>query len=434
MKLYTVVFLVILFLGFWLRSSNLSTVPRHGATFDEFAWTWQGINLIQKGVPVSWSPHPQYKHKQHLIYQGAAFWIVSPYLEHPPLFGLTSGAFALASGVTDMYHVTLEKIRPLALILGTFSIFMVFVFCRELYGTKIALIASLLYATIPTMVVGSRIVQNENFLIPFWLLSLYLTAIYLKTEKKWLMILAGLIAGLLSLAKAPWLVVGFSLSMILVYKEKWKDAFTIGLITVGLFSLFIFYGIHYDKELFFSLWKLQLERYNISFSGIFSIFTNPLLIEGKYLDGWILFGWFSMLLIFNNFKKNFLILIPFICYFVLYVFAIPNEPGHGWYRYPFYPFMIISIALFLKEELVKPSLTLVFFLLTVGLSLMSLTWEQTFGFSYYIYRASILIWCLPILALIIPSRKTVSLAKAVGILSLAIFIVLNAVASLSYNG
>jgi len=434
MKYYFFALVFIILVGFWLRFANLSTIPRHGATFDEFAWTWQGINLIQKSIPISWSPHPQYMQKQHLIYQGAAFWIVKPYLEHPPLFGLVSGAFALLNGVSDMYHVTLEKIRPLSLILGTFSIFMIFVLCKEFYDKKTALIASLLYATIPTIVIGSRLVQNENFMIPFWLLSLYLVSIYLKTGKKIWVILAGVIAGLLSLAKVPWLIVGLSLSMVLINKRKWKDAFLVGGLTVLIFSFFIFYGIYYDKELFFSLWRLQLSRYDISFSGIFSIFTNPLLVDWGYLDGWILFGWFSMFLALKNLKKNVLIIIPFIAYFILFAFAIPNEPGHGWYRYPFYPFLIISTALFIKEEFVKPSLSLVLFFLVVGLSLMANTWEQAFGFSYPIYRASIIVWSLPILSLLLPSKKTIFLTKTVVILSAICFIILNIFAVFSYHG
>lgn len=434
MKLYLVALITVIFVGFWLRNSNLSTVPRHGATFDEFAWTWQGINLIQKGIPISWSSHPQYTQKYHLTYQGAAFWIVQPYLEHPPLFGLVAGSFAILNGAKDMYHVTLANIRPLALLLGLFSIFMVFTLCKELYGTKTALLASFLYATIPTVVIGSRIVQNENFLIPFWLLSLYLLALYLRTGKKALMILAGVVAGLLSLAKVPWLVVGLSLSIILVFKGKWKDALLTGLLTFAIFSLFFLYGIHYNKELFFSLWGFQLQRYDISFSGLFSVFTNPLLVDRYYLDGWILFGWFSMFAAFKNFKKNFFILVPFIAYFILYIFAIPNEPAHGWYRYPFYPFMIISTALFIKEEYVRPSLSLVFFLLVVGLSLMANTWEQMFGFSYFAYRMSIIIWSLPILAVMIPSRKTIFLTKTIMVLSLIFFIALNVFASFNFYG
>lgn len=401
-KHYTTIllFVVILLLGIILRHDRFGTIPRHGATFDEFAWTWLGINIIQKHTPTSWSSQPQYNNRYHLKYQGATFWIVTPYLEHPPLFGLIAGSFALISGAKDMYDVTLGKIRPLAIILGGFSIFMVFILSKEIYGKAVGLLSSLLYATVPTIVIGSRIVQNENFLIPLWLSCLYLILKYLKSGKKRLRNTAGILAGLLSLAKVPWLVVGLSLSMILSFKGKWKDAFLIGGITAFIFSTFIIYGLLIDKELFLNLWKLQLARYDISYAGFFSIFKDPLLVDRYYLDGWILFGWFSALLLMRDLKKNFIVLIPFIAYFIAFIFAIPNEPAHGWYRYPFYPFLIIATAASIYEEFKKISMVSIFFCVLVGLSLLSNFWQNTFGFSYSVYRLLILFWTVPVLIIL----------------------------------
>jgi len=387
-------------LGIILRHDRFRTIPRHGATFDEFAWTWLGINLIQKHEPISWSSQPQYNNRVHLKYQGAAFWIVKPYLEHPPLFGLVAGSFALANGVNNMYDVTLAKIRPLAIALGAFSIFMVFVLSKEIYGREVGLLSALLFATVPTIVLGSRIVQNENFLIPLWLSCLYLILKYLKSGRKRFRNAAGILAGLLSLAKVPWLVVGLSLSMILSFKGKWKDAFLVGGVTALIFSTFIIYGLLLDKELFLNLWKLQLARYDISYAGFFSIFKDPLLVDRYYLDGWIFFGWFSILLLMRDLKKNFMILIPFIAYFIMFIFAVPNEPAHGWYRYPFYPFLIIATAVTLYEEFKKISLVSIFFILFVGLSLLSNFWQSSFGFSYLVYRLFILLVAVPVVIIL----------------------------------
>lgn len=381
----------ILLIGLGLRYINFDKYPRHGATFDEFAWTWLGINLIQTGIPVSWSPHPQYKDREEIRYQGAAFLLVKPYLEHPPLFGLIAGSFVLLNGIRDMYHVTLEGIRPLALILGGLSILMIFILTREIYGEKIALLSSLLYATVPTVVIGSRIVQNENFLIPFWLLALYLLTRYLRSGKKKFRNAAAITAGLLSLAKVPWLVVGLSLSMILSYKGKWRDAFIVWGITLAIFSFYIFYGLYFDKNLFIDILKLQSARYDISFAGFFSIFKEPLLVDRSYIDGWIYFGWLSLVLIARDLKKHFFILMPLIAYLFVYIFAIPNEPSHGWYRYPFIPFLIISSSIILVEEIKKRSTVSLMFILVVGLALLSNTWEISFGFSYLVYRSFIIL-------------------------------------------
>jgi 4-amino-4-deoxy-L-arabinose transferase-like glycosyltransferase len=400
---YTTILIIIaiFFVGFFLRQYNIYEIPRHGATFDEFAWTWLGINLIQNGQPSSWSSQPQYEERTHLIYQGAAFWIVKPYLEHPPFFGLVAGSFAILNGTADMYDVTLEKIRPLALLLGMISIFLVFIIAKSLYGIKVGLLSGAIYATVPTIAIGSRIVQNENFLIPLWLLSLYLLIRYLNTGKKKYRNIAAILAGLLSLAKVPWLVVGLSLSMILFYKKKYRDMLVISGITVSIFSLFLVYGMYFDKELFINLWALQLSRYDISFSGFYSIFSDPLLVDRFYLDGWILFGWLSMVFLLKDVKRNLFVTVPFIAYFVTYVFAIPNEPAHGWYRYPFYPFLIISLSVLLINELKKISFLSIIFVIFVGLLLMHNTWNNAFGFSYTVYRIFIIVFVFPLVIFVL---------------------------------
>lgn len=424
---------LILFLGFWLRYQNFTTWPRHGATFDEFAWTWLGINLIQKGEPISWSPHPHYKEREHLRYQGAAFWIVRPYLEHPPLFGFIAGAFTLLNGAKDMYDVTLAKMRPLALILGVFSIFMVFVLTQELYGVQTGLLAALLYATIPTTVVGSRIVQNENFLIPMWLLSLFLIVRYLKTGKKRFRNTASIIAGLVSLAKVPWLVVGASLVMFFSYKQKWKDALFVGVVTAIFFSFFIIYGLYFDRELFFSLWQLQLARYDLSFISFYSLVRSPLLVDRYYLDGWVYFGLLSLFMLLKDFKKHLLIVLPFLTYFVMFVLAIPDEPGHGWYRYPFYPFLIISIAIFLRKNFLKNYLLTFLFFSFVALPLFHHTWTPSFGFSYRVFRVVVIALSMMLLPLFFLSKRLTKSVRVVGYTWFVVLILLSAWSILLYN-
>lgn len=435
MRFKFIILFIILGLGIFLRSANYTSTPRHGATFDEFAWTWLGISLIQNHEPISWSSQPQYKNRKYLIYQGAAFWLVKPYLEHPPLFGLVAGGFALLNGVKDMYGVTLDKIRPLSLILGGLSIVMIFLLANELYGERVSKLSALLYASVPTVVIGSRLVQNENFLIPIWLLSLYCLSIYLKKGQSIYRNLAFISSAILPLAKVPWLVASFSNILILSYKKRWKDVIRLSLLTSFFFLLFFAYGLYFDRQLFLNLWGLQVARYDISFSNVFSIFTNPLLVDRFYIDGWVIFGWFSMIYLMRDFKKNYFILIPFISYLVLFIFAIPNEPMHGWYRYPFLPFLLISLAIFIKEEVLgEIGLPTVVFLLFVGLSLMFNTWEQAFGFSFLIYRLFILFLCLPLLSVILPSKETGKFGNIIVRLSLVMFLILDLFAIMNYKG
>lgn len=432
-KFSFVIFFFILLLGFCLRIDNFSVWPRHGATFDEFAWTWLGVNLIQNGVPVSWSRHPQYKDRQNIIYQGAAFTIVKPYLEHPPLFGLFAGSFALLNGVSDMYDVTLEKIRPFTIGLGIFSILAIFLLVNQIYGERIALISSLLYSTIPTTVIGSRIVQNENFLIPFWIFSLYLLYKYIKTNKKILRNSSILIAALLPLAKVPWIVAPISLVMIFIYYKKFRDLAITIRITVVVFSIFFIYGYFYDKDLFFSLWSLQLNRYDLSFSSFLSIFRDPLIVDRAYVDGWIYFGFISILLLAQDAKKHIFVLLPFLSYFIIYLSGIPAEPGHGWYRYPFYPFLIISISLFLKKYLIKNGILSFLFFAFVGLPLIQNTWVPSFGFSHLFFRIVISLFLITLIPMFFYSKLLLRWSKNFYYLLFIALILFNIWSVMIYN-
>jgi len=383
----------ILLLGFYLRVHDLNTWPRKGATFDEYAWTWVGISLIQNHVPISWSPHPQYKDSKDIIYQKTHFRIVKPFLEHPPVFGLLVGAFALSQGVKDMYHLDISHIRGLALILGVLSIYLIYLLTSELYSRKTGLLASFIYSVVPTIAVGSKIVQNENFFIPVWLLSLYFLSRYIQVKKKRYRNIAILLCSVLILAKIPWIAGSLSLIGILIFFKKGKDAlYAIGGIAFA-FLIFAMYGYLYDWNLFLNLWKLQSARYDITFDSIFAIFQKPYLVDRFYTDGWIYFGWISMFVLFTkDLKKQIFVIIPFLAYFLIFLAGVPDEPGHGWYRYPFYPFFVISISLFLQEYFLKNFTMTFMFFVVVGTSLLQLTWEKAFGFSFLLFRVAIISW------------------------------------------
>ena len=423
---------LILILGLWFRSDKLYIWPRLGATFDEYAWTWIGISLIQNHIPESWSYHPQYKQKKLIVYQKANFVLVKPYLEHPPLFGLVAGTFALLTGTKDMFHVDLNHIRGLALILGVLSIFLVYIFAAQVYDYKIGLLASLIYSSVPTIVVGSRIVENENFFIPFFLLSLYLISKFIQTNNPWFRNIAAIVCGLLVLAKIPWIAGALTIVLILFYLKRYKDAFKFLAIVIPIFSLFFAYGAYYDWNVFLNLWKLQLQRYDIVFNSFFAIFTSPYLADRLVVDGWIYFGWFAIfLLAIKDLKKNYMILLPFLAYFAIFIFAIPNEPDHGWYRYPFYPFTVIATALFLKEYFNKNYLMTFLFLIFTGLSMLQLSWAQSLGFSFIVFRGFLILFGISLAPLFIP--KTEKIAYFSSYLSIFIIFLLNIWSIFKYN-
>lgn len=433
-KIFIVSVILILFLGFFLRKNDINTWPREGATFDEYAWTWQGMNLIKTGVPTSWSPHPQYEKFKLIKYHNAYFRLVTPYLEHPPLFGIVAGSYALLNGVDKIEKTEISKIRGLALILGTLSIVLIILLTNELYGKKIALLSGLLYATIPTVAVGSKIVQNENFFIPMWLFALWLVVRYLSNKKSLFLYAAGLVCGLLILAKIPWVAASFSVLIILFYNKKYKDVLKFMIFPILAIVVFFAYGFYYDKNLFLGLWGLQLNRYDLGFTSIFALFQKPFLIDRFFTDGWIYWGWFAfILLLVKDVRKNIVVFSAFISYFLIFLAGIPDESGHGWYRYPFYPFLIIGLAFFIKDYFNKNYFLTFLFLVFVGTSLLDYVWVPKFGFSYFVFRFAIVGWGLSLVPQYLKNEK---IAKMSGILNYAwlfLFIVMNIFAVLHYN-
>lgn len=431
-----VILISILVLGFVLRAHEFTTWPRFGATMDEYAWTWLGINLIQDGAPRSWSSHPQYlqSDRKHLIYQGAAFWIVKPYLEHPPFFGLVAGSFALVNGATDMYDIDISKIRPLALILGVFSIGILFLLIKEIYDENLALLSSFIYSIIPTVAVGSRIVQNENFFIPLFLSALLFTTKYLKTKKGIFIVLSAVICGILIISKIPWIAATIAIASILIYSKKYKGTLIVCLVSGSFFLGYIAYGYFYDWDLFLSLWKLQLQRYDLTFNSVYALFTQPYLVDRYMIDGWIYFGWITFfLLLVKDFKKNFIIILGLLAYLGVFIFAIPNEPGHGWYRYPFYPFIAVSLAIFIKEYFNKNIILTFLFILLTGLSLLELTWTKTFGFSFLIFRSFLIFSSTSLLPLFFENKRIKKYSYAFNYLLLTGIFSLSFLAVLFYN-
>lgn len=427
------IIVAILLLAGLLRLHNFTTWPREGATFDEYAWVWLGMNIIQKGVPISWSPHPQYKIKTHYIAPGGArFWLVQPYLEHPPLFGLVAGGYALFRGADDMFTVSLPTMRELALILGIVSTYLVFLLATSIYGNTAGLLSALFYAITPTIVIGSRILENENFFIPLFLGMLLFLKKYLDSGKRTYLIAAAMASGIAILSKIPWIAASVSAVFILLYKKKWKETILFVSIVAPIFALYFFYGMLWDTDLFFSLWRLQLTRYDMAFDSMFALFQQPYLVDRYYTDGWIYAGWIAFALLTTNLKKNYILLFGLLGYLLVYIAAIPNEPSHGWYRYPFYPFLTIALATFILDKPANYLLVPMVFL-GVALSLLQHTWAQVLGFSYVVHRGIILWFSISSLSVLIGEKRAMKFAHWNTVLQVVTIILLSVSSILLYN-
>jgi len=165
-------FLIIIF-GSGLRLFYLGSFPPKGESYDEYAWTFLGTNLLTSLTPKSWSYFP-YPIKEHKTIQGNYYPIVKPFLDNPPLFSLFPGSIQALSGRPYDNPLPLSILRLSMLPIAALNMLLIYLICSRLFGEKTDLFGTLLFATIPTIVFANRLILSENFLTALLFLHIWI--------------------------------------------------------------------------------------------------------------------------------------------------------------------------------------------------------------------------------------------------------------------
>ncbi len=400
--IFVLLSLICLIVSFVYRNKYYWNFPPVADTFDEYASAWLGLSLLRGGIPTSWSFLSVYRSgivkdsKLDLVgtkisvnnivptlgnYGSFAkpisltkevslegyksyFDIVSPYLEHPPLGGVIVGMPAYSGGVKEFSEVTLSLIRKPFVFYGAISTLLVIILSYLWYGKKVAIVSGFIYATVPTVVFGSRLALPENILTLVILLEVVLIEYYRKTRKNYFIVLAILIAFIAPLIKLFGLaacLIGFWYFIWIVKNKKIAFYF----LAAGILSLLIFtaYGFFYDKNTFISAVVYNGTRF---FAGPTLLLTKILIprVTKIFLDGWIFFGWMALfVLAFVKENKHRALMVPAFSYLIGLMFF--GGEDFGWYRMPLYPFLLIAAGYLVVEVISKPNFfTGVLFLFT----------------------------------------------------------------------
>ncbi len=363
-------------LGFILRFYQYDKIPPFLETADEVMYPWAGISLLKTGTPSSWSWFPSYKNAHLIQLWGASFNIVTPWIEKPPLYPLITGSLSLMFGEDQFSKVQISTIRITPLVISIFSIILVGLTTAVIFDNNIAILASLIYATAPTIVISNRLSLTENLLTPLILLALLI--LNLKKEKFWQKIspyLLGIISGLAILTRQFGVVLPIYLIIILLTKKQLKDALVVGIFSVIIGGIYPLIGYYYDWQLFLSVLRDYKGYYLYGLPlGITNIFRYPMITNtfSPFLDGTILAGYIlltaSPFIYRNNIKNLQFYSFPFLYLVMLSIL----ESGHftfGWHLYPLFPFAVIILANIFREIWRKPEVTEVIFLfLVIGFS------------------------------------------------------------------
>jgi 4-amino-4-deoxy-L-arabinose transferase-like glycosyltransferase len=361
----TIVFIGVLILSYKLRLFNYDKIPLPGQSMDEYSYSWVGLSLIELGVPVGISGIDGYKNSDmryinvDRVFQetakGNPLSVERPWFDHPPLMGVVTGGFAYIKGARVFEDTISAFIRKPMVYLGTISVALVGCFVIINFGFVTGIVAMLIYGTMPIVVIGSRMIQAENGLIPMTLLTMIFLSSYIKYKKlRWLW-LAGIAAGIGTLFKLSGVTNILMVGIVLLVNKnnnKWQEIAIFGTVALSITSLFFVYGMVYDWETFVSIFNSNSNRfYGIGPVAIYDLMTQVKLTHNKYLtDFWPLVGWVGYWVLMAKKQKNvgeIILMVATMSYLVTYIFM--GSQSYGWYVLPFWPLLAMSLAVTFVE-------------------------------------------------------------------------------------
>lgn len=373
--------------------------------FDERNYALQGMSLRTNGIPIGWSdlgiynsippeakdikmqdlsvlvnstkpstsnfrnfPKPVISVNQYDFGYGTQhIRFVQPFLDHPPLGGLTY-SLGVDKDVHNFLDIKPDEYRKPALYLAVATSILLFIFVLQISGNPfIALLSIAVYNFVPTYLLATRYALLENMVAPMSLLSLNLLIPGIKAGKGKksfiLLFLSGIVAGLAILAKES--AVGFllgSIILLLFYKApKSKIIQFIGGSILPLIAYFA-WGFWFFQDFFIKVILSNTQRGFMGSLNFIKIFSD-LGLKNFSMDGWWIFGFISIIFLFFEDKKKLApILIPFAAeLFVILFLSCINYP---WYYFSLIPFLSAAAGYTLWMVITKPNAILlsVFFL------------------------------------------------------------------------
>lgn len=351
------VFVLVLVFTFILRSHYYERVPTANH-LDEMLYAWSGINLVETGVPVSWStlPYPASAevYRGEVNYNGglpkASVTLYKPWLDEPPLFSLLVGWFAHINGADRNQFIPSSFIRiPMVLISALTSIF-IFLVARKVRDYWSGILAMLVYGTVPIFVFASRTAMPETLIAFLATVMVYLLVKFWEKPSFWLVAPLPLMIGIAGLSKPTGYFL-LPLAIYFIFRKSYKDkkiqialkyCLYLLLATIPFVAAYYLYGMHYDWEIFKIIYHVQSHR-PVGFGSLAWFFITPAVDTVVIRDSWFVFCLLSAAYYIFQAKddKSRFVTIPFIYLLMVVMLTGGENDLLAWYRFPSYPFLAI---------------------------------------------------------------------------------------------
>jgi 4-amino-4-deoxy-L-arabinose transferase-like glycosyltransferase len=418
---------IITILGTGLRIYKYNQIPEHNWTADEYAFAWSGMSLIKEHIPTSWSWLQAYGYIPTINWKGGTYQLVTPWLDHPPLFSLIVGSAAILGGANTFFDCTLTSIRIPSLIFGIASIPLFYILSLKLSNTNVAIISTLILATNPNTIFLSRLAVSENLILFLSLTTLLCFLRYCESSNYKYLYISAFSAGIASLAKITGFFLVPMLCLLLIYRHKLRESLVVLIIGLLLLSVYFIYGSLYDFELFIRILQSHSNRFD-NFLLFKEIILKPVFFE----DGWLTFSWLILIAVFRTYKDNIkykVIYIPIIVYSFILLFTGSQSHFYAWYLIPYFPFLFLALGIFLEGFIRNPDF-LSACLINIFIVAWSFNYNLQYGLGKFLLELSITKYlfigfsCLLIAPFLInsliPSQRTKFFAILVAVLTMVI--------------
>ena len=339
---------VIVLVAAYLRGRGYAQSPPLNA--DEYDWAWTGLSLLQQHVPTGWTDlWAAYGHWVSFEWQGNEYPLVTPYLDHPPLFSILVGGVAWIAGERELTDVSLSVIRLVPIGLSLVVLVLAYRLAQATVGIWPALIAILLLAFSPAAITLARVTESEA-LLTVWLFTalLALNRLQKRPTDRYAIVLLVISCAAAPLTKVPGIAVGFAAAVAMYSWRRPRLALMAGIAAFAGIVLFAAYGALLDFGLFLNIWSAQADRHT-GFSAGYELLRGGL---ADWCWGLGIVG-LSVLAARGGSAAR-LVVWPVLAYVVVITLTANADLAgrYDWYRIPIYPLVYIGAG-FLIAELVR---------------------------------------------------------------------------------
>lgn len=247
------------------------------------------------------------------------------------------------------HHFTLEQWgRIISILSSSFATICLYFLVREYSNKRIAFFSALFFAILPYNIYYGRVIMPDPMHILFSILTLYLVTIWLKTEKWYFSLLAGLACTVAVLTKPYALVLLLPIAYLFFTKWQFKTVlkpWVYIFAAIGLFPLFLWrqHINNYPEGMFGTTWLYN--QGNIRFTGayfrwlIYDRMNRLIFATGGFALFWIGFikGYAK--------KEGLFYYLWFAAIWLFFIVIAKGNVTHDYYQMPLVPVGCIFMAI-----------------------------------------------------------------------------------------